>query len=661
MDSTDHSKKVIAASINDADMKFTKKFYVPEFSTDFDIQFFPESGVLLNDYLQSIAFKAIGVNGLSIEISGKLFNDKNEEIAEFSSIHKGMGKFVLQTKEGESYYAVIQSASGKIKKFNLPTPQSQGVAIHLGFNRNRWMYEVTNHTNLPTNSLYLLVHARGVVLIANPLTSKEGLISENRLPAGIVSFSVIDSLGNTYCERLVFIRNFNLPEIIMDQDKKFYGKREPVNLDFNIKSLIGESVSGSYSVSVTDSKTVKNDSLCDNNLSYLMLTSELKGYIEEPALYLADNAINTREKTDILMLTQGWRRFNTADVVKGKISKPTFYMEAGQTLSGKVLNILNKPTPHCDISMFSAYKSIFKLTQTDSLGNYLIDGIEFPDSTNFILKARKKKVFGDVEIVPDKDVFPNVSVFVPTRKNEIETPPDDYFQQSKEKYYNEGGMMVINLNELTVSANRKTNDNSNEFYAGMANTQITSDNLEKYQSMDIMTVLQTVPGVLVMGDKISIRGSGDNPLILIDGIEAQGTEDITYLTANDVDNISVFKGADAAIFGIRGGNGVIAITLKKGVILKASTPISLATIMPLGYKKPTEFYVPKYEVDSVRMSPKPDLRTTIYWNPKLQTDSTGSIKLKFYTADKPNGYSIVLEGVTKSGEICRYTGYIRRE
>lgn len=659
-DSTGNSGKIISVSINDAEMKYKKKFYVPEFSNDFDMQFFPESGSLIVDYLQTVAFKAIGTDGLSVEVNAKLYNDKNEELSDFTSTHKGMGKFIFQTRVGESYYAIVESATGKVKRFNLPKVQPSGVAIQLGFNKNRLFYKVTNRTNILSSALCLLVHARGAVLLAKPLSIAEGFIYENNLPAGIVSFSVVDSSGTTYCERLTFVRNFNLPEITMNQDRKIYEKREPVQLDFNIKSITGENTSGLFSVSVTDSKIVKTDSLSDNILSYLLLSSDLKGYIEDPNEYFTDNSLSTREKTDLLMLTQGWKRFSTADVAKGKFSEPAYYMEAGQTLSGKVLNILNKPTPHCDISMFTSYKSFFKLTKTDSLGNYLIDGIEFPDSTSFILKARKKKIFGDVELVPDKDVFPPVSVFIPTPKVETEAPPTDYFQQIKEKYYNEGGMMVVHLNELTVNAERKKIDNDNEFYVGMADTQITSESLERNPAMSILNVLQTVPGVMVMGENISIRGSSDNPLILIDGIEAQGIEDITYLTANDVENISVFKGPDAAIFGIRGGNGVIAVTLKKGVNLKASTPISLATIMPLGYQKPTEFYVPRYEVDSIRLSTKPDLRTTIYWNPKLATDNNGNIHVQFFTADKANDYSVVLEGITKAGEICRFTGKIRR-
>lgn len=660
VDPKDNSKKNIEVSINDE--KYKNNFSLPEFSSDFDVQFFPESGTFLNNCLQTIAFKAIGKDGLSVDVTGKIFTDKNEEITEFSTLNKGMGKFSIKTQPDETYYALVKTATGIEKRFELPKSESEAIAIHLLYNHGRFLYRVVNQTNIPNKFFYLLIHSRGKVFVVQPLKSTEGQVSESLLPVGIVSFSVIDSLGHTFCERLSFVRRMSTPAISMESDKAAYGKREPVNLNLNIQSASENPINGNFSVSITDSRTVKLDSLGDNILSYLLLSSDIKGYIENPATYLADNSLTTREKTDVLMMTQGWRRFNTADVVKGVYKRPAFYMEEGQALSGKVLNLFNKPSKKSNIIMISPYKNMIKTAKTDSLGRYLIDGIEFPDSTSFVLKAKKPKSLTDVEIVPDPDDFPRASTFIPIPfKSNISSAQDDYFKQSKDKYYYEGGMRVINLGEVTVTADRKTTDESNDIYAGMADTQITAESLAKYPAMNILDVFRTVAGVQVIGDNISIRGSRKNPMFLIDGIETESIEDLTYLTTNDVENISVFKGADASIFGSRGGNGVITITLKKGVVQKVGTPISLAHVMPLGYQKPAEFYVPKYDVDSILKSPNPDLRTTIYWNPKLTTDSTGTVHVKFYTADKTNNYSVVLEGISNTGEICRYVGILKRE
>jgi hypothetical protein len=474
VDPQDSSQKVLA--INLKDEKYTNNIFLPEFSNDFDVQFFPESGNLLDNDLQTVAFKAIGRDGLSVDVSGKIYTNTNEEITEVSTIHKGMGKFTIQTQPGETYYALVKTSKGLEKRFELPKAISQGITVHLVYNRGKILYEVANQTKIPNSSLYLLVHSRGKVFVIQSLKSNEGIISENLLPSGIVSFSVIDSIGNTFCERLSFIRPNNLPVLKMESDKVTYGKREHVDLKLNVQSLIGKPVNGSFSISITDKHTVKQDSLSDNILTNLLLSSDIKGYIEDPGSYFVDNKVLTREKTDVLMMTQGWKRFKTANIVKGIYIQPQYYMEAGQALSGKVTNLFNAPSKKCDVIAISPYKNVVKTAKTDSLGRYLIEGIEFPDSTSFVLKAKKRGSITDVEIIPDNDVFPDSHTFIPTpllTENAKKQAQDEYFKMTKEKYYYEGGMRVINLGEVTVKADKKPETNQT-YYSGMADAEITA-------------------------------------------------------------------------------------------------------------------------------------------------------------------------------------------
>jgi TonB-dependent SusC/RagA subfamily outer membrane receptor len=657
----DSAVKIIDAAITESDFKYKKQFFPPSFNNDFDLKFFPESGNLIINTLQMVAFKAIGKDGLSVDVIGRLFTDKNEEITEFTSFHKGMGKFSLKTDSGVNYYALVKTNNGIEKRFNLPLSQPEGIALQVAYNRGKILYEISNNTKKHNSELYILIHSRGKMLAMLPIVNSAGQISESLLPTGIISISIVDSLNNIYCERLCFVSKPISPTISIQTDKEIYGKREPVSFTMRVDSLLGKTTVGNFSMSITDKSTVKLDSLADNIYSNLLLTSDIKGYIEEPGSYFLDQSVLSRERLDILMMTQGWRRFNLADVLKGKYKQPTYYMEAGQALSGKVTNLFNKPSKNCSIIMLSPYKGLIKMAQTDTLGRYLIDGLEFPDSTSFILKAKKSKTFGDVELIPDSDEFTKPLVFIPIKRQENSKSMTDYFTQSKEKYYTEGGMRAVNLSEVVVSASKINKDEQTQYYSGMEDTKFDAAKLEAYPGRSVLDMLQMMPSIQVAGEQVSIRGSSDNPMFLIDEIEAQGIEEISYLTTNDVESISVFKGANAAIFGSRGGNGVIAITLKKGVILKASTPISLVSISPLGYQKPAEFYMPKYDVDSVKMNTHYDLRTTIYWNPKIQTDSTGMAKVKFFTADKKADYSIVIEGITNAGEICRYVGYLRRE
>ncbi|MFZ4581826.1 MAG: TonB-dependent receptor plug domain-containing protein [Paludibacter sp.] len=660
VDSAFSNKKIITLTTDEPSLKLSKQFIVPPIADDFDMQFFPESGSLINDNVQTIAFKAIGTNGLSVNVSGKVFDSQNNQVAELNSIYKGMGKFSVFVQSGNNYYALVKNEKGVEKRFSLPKVQDQGVSLQLINNKTKILYDIKNQIVNLQNPLYLLIHSRGIVYAIQPLHYLNGQLNEDNLPAGITSFSVIDSLGNLFCERLYFVKNKQLYNINISSDKKTYKKREKVSFNINIYLEQQKPKSGDFALSVTDNKLVVHDSTATNILTHFLLTSDIKGYVEDPADFFTNNGISSIEKLDLLMLTQAWRRFDLSDYLKRKIKRPNFYLEMGQAVSGKVLNLANKPSKNCDIIMLSSYNKSFRMASTDSLGQFLIEGIEFPDSTSIMLKARKKKSITDVEIIPDRDVFPKSNVFIPYKPNVTDNKLIDYWKLSKEKYYTEGGMRVINLDELTVTASAKSSTDENSLYAG-ADTKISSETLDKFSGMSILNYLQMVPGVSVMGESVSIRGSSGSPLFLIDGFETENMEDITYLTTNEVEDISVFKGASAAIFGVRGGNGAIAITLKKGITVKYSTPISLSVINPLGFQKPKSFYMPKYDVEEVRNSTKPDLRTTIFWGDNLKIDENGNINVQFFTADPPNNYTFVLEGVTDNGLIIHKSGIIYRE
>lgn len=65
--------------------------------------------------------------------------------------------------------------------------------------------------------------------------------------------------------------------------------------------------------------------------------------------------------------------------------------------------------------------------------------------------------------------------------------------------------------------------------------------------------------------QLFIRGQGtvnaQSPIVLVDGIE----RDLTYIDPNEVESVTILKDASStAIFGVRGANGVILVTTKRG-------------------------------------------------------------------------------------------------
>jgi len=231
------------------------------------------------------------------------------------------------------------------------------------------------------------------------------------------------------------VKNHQACNAIIESNNNNSKQRELVQLDIKLVNANNEPLKGDYSLSITDNKLILQDSTENDIASYFLLSSDIKGYIEGPADFFKDNVLTSREKLDLLMLTQAWRRYDIKKYIKQEVSKPTYYLEMGQALTGKVLNFFQKPSINCDIIAISNYKNTFRTAKTDSLGQFIIDGVEFPDSTSFMVNAKKKKSVIEQEVIPDTDVFPSSKVFIPDNESVSKEVFSDYMRTTKEKYY----------------------------------------------------------------------------------------------------------------------------------------------------------------------------------------------------------------------------------
>ena len=212
-------------------------------------------------------------------------------------------------------------------------------------------------------------------------------------------------------------------------------------------------------------------------------------------------------------------------------------------------------------------------------------------------------------------------------------------------------MRLIHLPEVKVSANHSNRPKS-ALYSNPS-ASITQEDLAAKSSLpSLRFLLSTMPGVYASGNVISVRGSQNPPLLIVDDV-ITSLDQLDIINPYEVAQIDLLKdAANTAIFGMQGADGVISIITKKG---KSNQPLSplfhIQTIMPLGYQIPMEFYAPKYDTSEIQHDQTPDLRTTIHWLPDVRTDSMGAASFSFYTADDESPYTMTIEGLTDDGKI----------
>lgn len=645
----------IEVEFDDPQYIYKRTFHLPVFTNDFDVKFFPEGGALLSIPHQNIAFKAQGADGFSKEVEGFLFNSKGDTLTNFRSEHNGMGIFTMNPVDNETYYVTVRTNDSITKRFGLPAIEPKGISIAMSHYKQEIRYEIqkTEATEWP-QKLFLLAHTRGKLAILQPINPKRtfGKMNDSLFTEGITHFMLIDEQGNALSERLIFVPDHKPNQWQITADQPTYGKREKVSLQIAAKDSEGNPVEGTFSVSITDRKSIQPDSLADNILSNLLLTSDLKGYVEDPAYYFLNQDARTLRSIDYLMMTHGWRRHKMENVLRTPSLNFTNYIEKGQTISGRIMGFFGANVKKGPICVLAPKYNIIATTETDEKGQFIVN-TSFRDSTTFLVQARTKKGFAGVDILMDPPQYP-VATHKAPYFNGAATFMEDYLMNTRDQYYMEGGMRVYNLKEVTVTAKRER-PSSKSIYTGGINTYtVEEDRLQGY-GQTAFDAASRLPSVTITnGSEIHIRNNSEPAIIVIDDIVYEDASDILKdIQVSDMSSISLLRGADAVILGPRASGGAVVITLKDPRNLPARPAQGIITYTPLGYSESVEFYHPTYDTPEKKNAQRSDFRSTVYWNPELRLDAEGKATIEYYTPDSTAPEDIIIEGVDKNGKVCR--------
>ncbi len=642
---------------------YSRSFYVSSDDEDYKMTFFPEGGNLLLGQKQQVAFKAQNSRGFGESVTGFVVSSEGDTVSRIVTHHDGMGSFLMHTEPGESYRAVVRSSKGREQEFPLPSPVSSGYSLSVRSGRDKLYYQVHKTADRTLDSLYLLCHTRGIPKILLTLTPEtdSGAIDNSIFPDGISELLLLDGRGMSLSKRLVF---FYRPDVVFSHrtDRAGYGPRERVEMEIMIQDNQGQGLPGDYSLSITDGGSVPIDSLSDHIVSSLLLTSDLKGYIDDPALYFRDNTPETLHSRDLLMMTHGWSRFVTDNLSEAQRQDIHFFKEGGQFVTGHIENLIGGRSKNAMvIGAWWDSDSIMRFrppVMADSMGNYIIEGMDFVDTARVMIQGRTgKRQWDNVGVVVDSTDYPAPYSKVRYRDT-YELLTENYLQQFREDYYNKGGIKVLSLKEITVTGRKLFSEKR-----GMDSEIFGPEEFRKDNEHSLFYTIKAMPYVqwrppIGGGEEYFIYKGKPIGYYIVDNFNVS----CTYFRNVDIScvaSIEFIKDLSMATFpGMssppRKGTAIFVRIYpdKFKQLLKVSPGLSLFRIM--GYTRPQEFYEPVYDTPERKSVKRPDLRTTIAWRPKVNVDSSGTTQVIFYTSDSPENYNIVLEGVTNQGNPVRY-------
>ncbi|HVW96829.1 MAG TPA: TonB-dependent receptor plug domain-containing protein [Mucilaginibacter sp.] len=661
---------ISVSSVNAVDkvMAATKKSGAPS------LQFFPEGGNFIDDIRTKIAFKAVGPDGLGVDLKGTVVDNENNEVAKITSSHFGMGVFDFIPEEGKKYSAKVTYANGSTATVSLPQAAAKGIVLAVNTNdpsklsieirANRAYYK--ENMNKEIN---LLVYWSGSVKKVN--TKLDNQILGLDLPTadmmtGIVQITLFSDTGEPLSERLAFVQNKDILNLSLNSDKQVYARRENVMLNLGAKNKDGAPAKGSFSVSVVDEgKLAVDENATHNILTDMLLTPDLKGHIEKPNYYFMSNTPETRGNLDALMLTQGYRRFVWKELMNEKIDTViTYKPERTFNISGTVKTKSGEPRASVQVTLLPGAGAV-KSAMTDANGHFVFADMVFETGASFILKTDSRSGKNASVITLDN---PKPGAAIDPANPMLSAYNGNADILASLQNAGQGAGMTSGGNSRTFIKNSSKEDRSKsgESYRssnlggpGHADQVIHGSSFENAPSL--VTALNGVArdidfrnGVPYLKTGMVLNTSNEivNPmLIIVDGV--QGVKDIDGILPRTVETVEILKGPNAAIYGVAGGAGVMVITTRQnladdGPVSKEMSP-GVYSFHPVGFYKAKEFYSPQYNVSGA--ASLPDTRTTIFWSPNVVTDVDGKASLSFFNADGTGNYRVEVNGMDDKGNL----------
>ncbi len=661
---SEKDSRVLLLSLIYKGRKYNRYYTIPYDQSDYNVSFFPEGGYLIPGEICQVGFKSLGEGGLGEDISGTLHNSDGHEIASFESLHLGMGFFNFIPQDGESYYAICKNEYGVTKRFELPLPEPKAHTISARNVGSRIMITKKKGNKANEETFSLLIHHKGQVLYHSEWKSGVQLYTfpPTDFPEGVLSIILLNNKQEIVSERLLYNATQNaLCTAQVSTSQPVYKRREHVSVKLNLVDRNSQSAFGNIAVSITDKESVVQDTTL-NIVSTLLLSSELKGYIESPASYFK-NGKTDKFALDALMMTQGWRRYNIPDVIRGKIQVPDkFEPELAHKITGKADGILGS-LKEGQISLLASLDSLVNtnVTEADDKGRFVFN-VEYPEGTSIHIQSLSKRggKFNVINI--DKESFPEIlgaGIPIRTEKLNLYDPLyDSYLEKANEDYTLKYGIRTIMLEEITVTAQSKQKYKESSFYSPISATSVyTAEEIEKTGASSFRSLLYRMPGIIVRsGDRVTTTRSNLPVLFVIDNMNFDNFSDrLDDIEVSDIESIFVVRDNFSMPGYYPNTSGAVVITTKIGGYKgKIRTPPNIDRIIPLGYQQAIEFYAPAYETPEKKETSIPDLRTTIFWKPNVVFSEKGEAIIEFYSADMPTTYQVIGEGVSDDGKIIRF-------
>ena len=498
-----------------------------------------------------------------------------------------------------------------------PLPMDSG--LELGQRKGQLLIQLNKVTDAP---LACVLYGSGNLLVADYTQGKVLRIDSQTLRPGNVSIAMVHrETGDIVAESQTTIEGGE-PQVNISGNARTHN--DPMELDITLIGADGTPLSGNFSLSVTDYDVVTPDTIQPTIDKYL-----------------------DQQSAD----------YPLADMLNGTYPRVDYSFQTSQTITGQIRGTIFKKIKNPKLMLVrpdTGFRQTFELG--DSC-RFTINGLDFADGTTYVLEGMRRT--GSTSLVQlniDPQTFPTLHSPFSSATSTLSVP-DNFAKQAQEQVMY--GSIDREIELPDVVKEKKRRHKPTNLLGVMPFRAFYDDDplLNNFYSMEILLSTLGIPVYRDANGEMQIRyRSGtvtrakQGPGIFIDEFRSN-MEELMMLQPETIESIEWFDHVGAANMTIYGWNvstsGLLLVRQKPGLKGRAFRPLSMASIHQQGWKPSAEFYSPQYPDPSART--RPDHRTTLYWNPKVETDEKGHAGVRFYASDISKRYLITLEGVSDDG------------
>lgn len=386
----------------------------------FNVTFKPEGSEQPVAGLRSrVAVKCVAANGFGLAASGKIMDADNNQVAEFKTQHAGLAVFAFTPEAGKTYHADVVIADGRKQTIQLPVTAQRGFtllvnksgpdSIYLKVAASEAEMKASQH-----NTFYLVAQQGGRVCYTASFKLEDPIFSttidKKRFGSGVAQFMLFGPNADLLNQRIAFIRTGDTLATSLKLNTQTAAARGKMELA--IKAGAGKPALGSFSVSVVSlGQMTANIDYAPTIESQLLLSSDVKSWVEDPGYYFSRVVDLSESDFDILMMSQIYKH----DWVKYQASAldtNIYKLEKGLTITGVIKTLTGKPLPNGHVSFLDLPEKVMIDTTGDANGHFRLTDINISDTVKVVIKGTTKRNGPYVKVQLDRPDIPTLDKII---------------------------------------------------------------------------------------------------------------------------------------------------------------------------------------------------------------------------------------------------------